>query len=454
MRAVIILLLLPLFSSAEKNFDFNDNCRAAYNEIIQLKLNNGQQLIDREKLSHPDNLIPVFLENYIDFFTLFFNEDPAQYNLKRKLMDQRLDLIDQGPTSSPFFLFTKSAINFQWASVRLKFGYQWDGGWQLRRAFLDIKENQRKFPSFSPNAFYSGAMKVAVSTIPEGYKWLGNLLGLKSSGIDGLKQLEQFLRLHDPYAELFRNEATFHYLFLKFYVGNERNDVLQYMRNHQLDTRNNHLFAYLAVNLSINNQQSGNAQQIVLSRNNSPEYLQTGIWDLELGYAKMNHVEDDAAFYLERFLHNFKGKYYVKDVMHKLSWYYYLKNDQVSAEHYRKLVLESGNAGSDADKVALKEARSGSWPDRILLRTRLLNDGGYYMEALRLLQGKRAADFTGEDNRLEFVYRVARLYDDLNRNEDALSFYKQVINAGEKKTDYYAARSALQIGYIYEQRND
>ena len=32
-------------------------------------------MLNIEKTQHPDNLVPYFLENYIDFFTLFLNED-------------------------------------------------------------------------------------------------------------------------------------------------------------------------------------------------------------------------------------------------------------------------------------------------------------------------------------------------------------------------------------------
>jgi tetratricopeptide (TPR) repeat protein len=226
------------------------------------------------------------------------------------------------------------------------------------------------------------------------------------------------------------------------------------MKSHQLDTRNNYLFTYLAANLSINNQQSANAEQIINSRNLSPDYLQTSIWDLELGYARMNHLDNDAALYFDRFLKNFKGKYYVKDVLHRLSLYYYLKGDQVRAEHYRKLVLQKGSADADADKIAQKEAKNATWPDKVLLKARLLNDGGYYMDALRLLQGKRATDFSNEASRLEFTYRVGRLYDDLGRDDESIPFYKQVIVVGENRKDYYAARAALQLGYIYEQKKD
>ncbi len=50
---------------------------------LSLKLNTGKQILEAEKKAHPNNLIPYFLDNYIDFFTLYFNEDPAEYQRRK-----------------------------------------------------------------------------------------------------------------------------------------------------------------------------------------------------------------------------------------------------------------------------------------------------------------------------------------------------------------------------------
>ncbi|MFV7789199.1 hypothetical protein, partial [Enterococcus faecium] len=88
-----------------------------------------------------------------------------------------------------------------------------------------------------------------------------------------------------------------------------------------------------------------------------------------------------------------------------------------------------------------------------LLKARLLNDGGYLTDAYKLLSGKTDDDFPKEEEKLEFAYRVARILDDLNKPDDAIRNYLIAIRIGENRKEYYAARAALQIAMIYENRN-
>lgn len=452
--AVLLLVLLHAPARAQKVFDFNGRCRQAYHEIVQLKLNSGQQLLDTEKAQHPNNLIPYFLENYIDFFTLFFNEDPAEYKKRLPNRQTRLALLNQGPKKSPFFLFTRSVIHFQWAAIRVKFGNNWDAGWEFRRSYLQIKNNQQAFPHFMPNGLYAGAMQVAAGTIPDGYKWLSNLLGINGNITKGMARVGSFLQGTDEWSVLFHEEAVFYYCYLKFYIQNDRPGVFQFIDQQQLDVVNHHLFAYLAANLHLNNQQAEKTEQIILGKNNNAAYLALPVWDMEMGYAKVHHLDAGAALYLERFLTTFKGKFYVKDVLQKLSWHYYLQGDEARAKTYRQKILQSGSTDTEADKQAQKEAMTGKWPNKLLLQARLLNDGGYYRQALALLHGKNTGFFSLPEDKLEFAYRAGRLYDDIGNDSTAIVFYKQAIDLGEQRKEHFAARAALQTGFIYEQRAD
>jgi tetratricopeptide (TPR) repeat protein len=449
----LLMGCLP-FAQAQYHFDFNPGCRNAYAEIIRLKLVSGKAMLESEKKADPHNLIPYFLENYIDFFTLFFNEDPREYQRRRPGMESRLNLMKKGDPGSPFSLFTRSVIYFQWAAIDVKFGNRWDAAWSFRRSFLAGKDNLQRFTGFQPSLMLQGAMQVAAGTIPPGYQWLGNLLGIRGTIADGMNRLETVVNSRDSLARLFHDESVFYYLYLKFHILHQQEEVIQYIRRHQLDTRNNHLFAYLAANLSLNNQMAAAAEKIILEKNPDPGYLDMPVWDLELGYAKADHLDPEAAVYLEQFILRFKGKFYVKEALQKLSWVYYLQGRQDQAMNARSRLLRMGNTETEADKQAMNDARKGRWPNELLLKARLLDDGGYFHEALQLLNGKSSSSFEGAADQLEFAYRLGRLYDALNRKDEAIDAYLTTIKLGEQRKEYYAARAALQTGYIYEERGD
>ncbi len=70
-----------------------------------------------------------------------------------------------------------------------------------------------------------GSMQVAASTIPPGYQWLSSLLGIHGTIDAGMHNLETMLYSTDPYAIIFHDEAAFYFLYLKFYILNQREEV-------------------------------------------------------------------------------------------------------------------------------------------------------------------------------------------------------------------------------------
>lgn len=98
---------------AEKVYDFNGTCQRAYQEITCLKLNAGAQLVKEARKQNPDNLIPEILESYIDFYILFFNENPADYKIFISHFDDRLGKLEDGPENSPFYNFCRTIVYMQ-----------------------------------------------------------------------------------------------------------------------------------------------------------------------------------------------------------------------------------------------------------------------------------------------------------------------------------------------------
>jgi tetratricopeptide (TPR) repeat protein len=207
-------------------------------------------------------------------------------------------------------------------------------------------------------------------------------------------------------------------------------------------------------NLSLNNQDASITEQIISHLNQDPGYLDMPIWNMQMGYAKADRLDKESIVYMDRFLLSFRGKFYVKDALQKISWIYYLQHEPEKAEVARARILVSGNTETDADKQALKEAESGRWPNEALLKARLLDDGGYYAQALQVLAGKQISSFSDIQDQLEYNYRIGRIYDALGRKTEAMAAYREAMFLGEYRHEYYGARAALQMGYIYESRGD
>jgi tetratricopeptide (TPR) repeat protein len=450
---VLILIILALRADAEKVYDFNSTCQQAFQEITKLKLAKGAALIEKAKQQNPENLIPILLEDYIDFFILFFNENPTEFNQLNPHFAQRLSLLEEGPKNAPFYNFCLSTVRIHKAAVAIKFGQTWSAGWDFRKAYLLLKENQKKHPDFLPNQLMSGALLAAIGTIPSSYKWIASVFGLKGSINEGMAMVRNFTYSNDPWAKIFANESAFVYGYLMFYIENKKDEALAFVQQKKLDLVHNHLHCYMAANLAINNKQTAYAGTVILNRDPSPDYLKTAIWDFEIGFVKLYHLElNEAILHLEAFQRDFKGKFYVKDAYNKLSWAYYLQGNQPAASASRNKILTTGALDTDADKKAQKDAKTSIWPNRLLLKARLLSDGGFHKEALQVLYGKSIEQFTSQEDGLEFAYRVARIYDDLGRKDEAIKFYQTAILLGEHSKEYYAARAALQIAQIYEDR--
>ncbi len=158
----------------------------------------------------------------------------------------------------------------------------------------------------------------------------------------------------------------------------------------------------------------------------------------------------------EYFLANFKGVNYIKSANHKLAWLAFLQNNTAKRRTYFAKVISDGNTLIDEDKVALKDAKKNNISHPILLKTRLLCDGGYYSLALaELNQIDGDHYFSSESNQIEYWYRLARVESELNKNDKlVIAHYKKAFEKGQNVSCYYAPMSALQIGLIYEKAKD
>ncbi len=453
------ILLLTLSISAAPSvfaasFDFNESCKKAYENLVALRINTGKQELNQELAAHPANLAPVMLDNYSDFFPLFFNEDASQWEACKTRMSQRLDKLEKGPDNDPYFRYSKGIVYFQRCAMRIKFGEYFRAATDFRTAYQLFKDNNSKFPNFYYNLPYLGAMEAIAGTVPDGYKWVAGVLGIKGNVDQGIAKLETGINKAIQLNQWNKCEALFLFVYAQKYLGNNPERAWQLINKAGIATRNNLLMTFMQANLSLNNHQAAKTVQVIRNFEDGNTYLNVPMMDYELGSALLYHLDFGAEPYLLAFTKGFKGKFYVKDAYKKLSTLAYLQGNIAKANQYKQLVISKGNTETDADKQALRFAKLPAYPNALLLKTGLLCDGGYYADALQLVAGKSSTSFTTNAEKTEFSYRLGRIYDLMGQDDKAIPYYLTTIKTGENQPEHFAARAALEVGAIYERQHN
>jgi len=451
----LVLIMMTSQAIGQYQYQWTARTQKIYESITSLRIPEARTLINQDKKANASNLIYPLLESYADFYQLFLNENKAEYSQMYPAFEQRIQLLEDGPKQSPYHLYSIALAHLHKSLIAIRFNKNLEAALDFRKAFLLFKENKKTYPNFSPNDVYLGLMTTVIGTIPKGYQWMASLLGMSGKITEGNALVLKYIHSKDAYANQCRNEALFVYPYLIMNFEGNKKKTFDFLENTDYDFTNNHLHAYMATNLYLNNQQSQKALQIASNINPANTYLELPFWQFEMGYAYLNELKLDASKNaLQQFINRFKGQFYVKDAFEKLSWIAYIQGDQAKANAYRSNVLSKGNDMTDADKQALQNAKKGTWPHPILLRARLLSDGGYQQQALSVLAGKTSKDFDNDADKTEFAYRLGRIYDLAGQPDQAIPFYTSAIEKGANQPAYFAARAALQIGLIYEQKNN
>ena len=444
-----IILLFFLFSKFTfASFDMNENMQSSYTHILALEFDEAGLKIAKEQAANPDNGFIHLHKNYIDFLTIIIGEDLGFFKSAEKQKAERIIMLKENDKGSPYYLYSQAEIHLQWAFSRLKFEDYISAAYEFVRAYHLLEKNAELYPNFTLNKKGLGLLHSLLGVVPDKYHWILNLAGLQGNVDLGFAELDMVLK--DSEYQMYKNEVLFLVSFLQINLKNNNTVCQEYLDIIGDGYTTNYLLNFAAARLSHNLGQNDYCLKVLENRPSSfgkhpfyfLDYLQGMSYLYKLDYEKSMQ---SFTFYIDQF----KGVNYIKSSYHKLAWIAELQNDTTKKKYYFDKVISEGHEYIDIDKVALKEARKEYISHPILLKARLLYDGGYYLEALDKLQEQ-----TFFDN-AEYFYRMARIKYELDfKHLEVISDYQKVVDLGKKSTNYYGPMSVLQIGLIYEQNND
>jgi hypothetical protein len=445
------ILLFFLCSLSHAEFTFTPKNEAAYTEFLNLRVDKGQTIINQALKENSKNGISIYLANYEDAIKIFLSEDPKLYKQLSKNEGIRIAKLQTLEKTSPYYRFTQAEVKLQWAFVKLKMGDELNAALGLRSAYKLLEENIKLYPDFIPNKKTMGLLNVLIGSIPSNYNWVLSLIGMEGNINKGIEQLNEVSSNNNP----FRFEASILKVLVDNYIVHASKGKSESAAKLYQEHPDNLLICYLYAAILTKNSKGTEAIAVMKNRPVNNDLIYFPHVDLILGELNLFQGEYfTARIYYSNFLSHFKGKNSIKDTYYKIFLTHWLNDEDDLAIPYFDKILNNGRELYDSDKHAQRIAKNREFPNKALTKIRLYTDGGYYNKAFDQMKLLSLGQFITKREKLEYLYRSARLYHKAGQINDAIDYYNKTIELSKDETYYFAPNSALQLGYIYQSRNE
>lgn len=463
MRLIAIAFILLLSATTLKaDFVFTPACLKAYEAALSFRFGECSNHLTVARKETNNKGIILLTESYRDFLEAALLESPEKQKRFLASYPLRLKQLETLNTSSPWYRYVQAEILLQAAALHFYNQEYLSGGLNANKALRILERNQKQFPDFAPNWKMLGVLHVAIGSFPDEINRAMKLFNVKGSVNLGITELSKLLEqsLRKPELQFMRNEALFLLTWCEMQYRKDEATLTRLLGFFQTpffmaQVKEMPALTYINSTLLVKLRRNDEAIDMLAKRNFSTTTSPFCFLDYMHGECLLNRLDTSASFYFQRFLRCTPGQSYRKSAWQKLAWNALIQGDSATYFLYMRQTAAQGLQKTESDKNAQLEAESGKPPIIHLLKARLLFDGAYYEEALSVLRtsGNNTIPIT-LTHQLEYEYRLARIYQELKRYNEAESHYMIVIDKGKSLPQYFAANAALQMGFIYEAKGN
>ncbi len=454
-----LLLIFLLFSSinvvAAKYYELTKRLLIAQEHISTLRLIPAESLIKEEMKQNPDNLASLYYLNYIECYRILISQNKNEYAKYKAKLEDRMNEFDNWETNSNQKQISLSQFELQSGFTKIVFNEYLGAALNFRAAFKHSKLVRDKEPNNLTNQKNYGLLYAAIGTFPDQYKWALRSIGLDGNFKEGMNILVDFIQKSKVKNELKveHSEAIFAYSYLMLNFGKSKKATWEFVKNHTLNYHESLSEAYLRAFTAEKCFQSEECLRVISKKPQGSEFEQISIFDYLMGSAKLNLMEMDGDVWLKKYVTFSSTNFLKKDAYRKLSWYSLLEGNLDKFKVYRNLSLKL-NQNSVEENIVSKDLENGIYPNKNLLKARLYSDAGLFKKSLLVCQTISVSELKSTYQKIEFEYRQARNYHELEMDAKARYHYKLCLDFQNSPSTYLLPNSCLQIAYICEKNSD
>lgn len=436
------LVWAPLFSFSALNY--NSNIEKAHMAILNLDSETAEQWLNIEKKNTSQNASPNtyvdYLESYQNFLDVYFKMKPEDFG---KFIESSEDCIQKLKGESDI---SEASVLVSTLYIQRAFIYfLWNESFHFGKSYVLGKNQLDNIDPEHPEYLKLASLYELIGgSIPSTYKPLADLFNFSGVSQKGLSMIQSYLEKDQRY-KCQKQEGK----IIQIYI-----EKLLDLHSESADIKFNPNDALLLNYVKLQTQNIKAHEQIKWI--NTLTKVQSGLpnyFTFLKAKAYLNLQDTKGLKLMDEFIKDHEGLS-LKHTAHFYKYWWYLAQGKQSASNAEKeqLLLLPDPLFPLDKKMTKRTAKKQN--NAYLIKSRMLFDALEYDEAFIVLKNKDAkSSLKSEAEKIEFLYRLARINEKKKAMDAAIQLYQKVIDTQQSEF-YFVAFSAYNLGKIYAQKKN
>ena len=447
-KQMILFLLLFRTFAAVSQYQFNENCKEGWQLLMDLRITEAKQLMEKELAVRPTNYYALYLEQTCDAYALYINSDKKDYERFIDNYSRRREIMDGQFRDSPYYLMCKSEMDLQAGMFQVLNGSMFGGIRKLYTGYNRLHKNLDRYPGFQPSRMLDGFFNCALSNLPPFVKNAVSVFSVSSDFEKGWKTLNEVCQAQKNIRGINAEAA----LFITFVAKINKTPEMAYDLVRSYDPGIDTLFlpGFFKANIEYSTGRNEQAlKSLSLLKDKSSPYAGF-LYDYLMGKCLLRKLDPAAEKYIEKFLSELKKEDYFREMTYNLALLHLIRGDRNKYQELCRVVREKGKDLVERDHEALYDASLDYEPDISLVKARLLLAGGYTDRFRKTIRTYEQHPRRQLPYLLEYDLLMGKYYETLGQTREAAMHFQQVISRGREADYSFASEAALRLGGIRE----